>query len=76
LINSPLSRGDLTPDIELAKFIEAKKDDSAIRELIDNLSNKNKNVQYDCIKVLYEIGEINPSRIEPYSKEFIKPAPE
>ena len=68
---SSLNRRDETPNIELAKAIAAKKDDSAIRELIDHLSNKNKNIQNDCIKVLYEIGEINPTLIAPYSKEFI-----
>jgi hypothetical protein len=69
---SSLNRRDETPNVDLAKKIAAKKDNSAIRELIDNLSNKNKNIQNDCIKVLYEIGEINASLIAPYSKEFIK----
>jgi hypothetical protein len=28
-----------------------------IKELVDNLNNKDKNIQSDCIKVLYEIGQ-------------------
>lgn len=68
---SALNRRDEVPNIELAKQIAVKKDSAAIQELINNLSNKNKNIQNDCIKVLYEIGEINPSLIAQYSKEFI-----
>lgn len=68
---SSLNRRDALPNQELAKQIAAKKDKNAVQELIDNLSNKSKDIQNDCIKVLYEIGEINPSLIAPYAKEFI-----
>jgi len=59
---SAFGRRDETPNIDLAKQIAAKKNTSAIAELVDNLSNKNKDIQNDCIKVLYEIGEINTLR--------------
>lgn len=68
---SSLHRRDELPNQELAKQIAAKKDKTAVRELVDNLSNKNKDIQNDCIKVLYEIGEINPSLISSYHKEFL-----
>jgi hypothetical protein len=68
---SSLNRRDEIPNIELAKQIAAKKDKSAVQELIDSLSNKSKDIQNDCIKVLYEIGEINPALIARYSREFI-----
>ena len=68
---SSLNRRDEVPNQELAKQIAAKKNTNAIQELIDNLSGKNRTIQNDCIKVLYEIGEINPSLISPYSKDFI-----
>ncbi len=42
-----------------------------IKELVDNLKHKDKNIQSDCIKVLYEIGENGaPQLIAPYLKEF------
>lgn len=68
---SSLDRRDEMPNQELAKQIAAKKDKKAVQELVDNLSNKSKDIQNDCIKVLYEIGEINPSLISDYAKEFI-----
>ena len=68
---SSLNRRDEVPNQELAKQIAAKKDKKAVQELIDNLHNKSKDIQNDCIKVLYEIGDINPSLISDYAKEFI-----
>jgi hypothetical protein len=54
--------------IELAK--SKNKDD--IKELIDNLSNQDLNIRNDCIKVVYEIGFIDPSLINGYAEVFIK----
>jgi hypothetical protein len=68
---SVLGRRDETPNMSLAKQVAAKKDKAAIREHVDNLFNKRKDIQNDCIKVLYEIGEIDPSLIAQYSKEFV-----
>lgn len=68
---SSLDRRDEVPNQELAKQIATKKDKKAVKELIDNLNNKSKDIQNDCIKVLYEVGEINPSLISDYAKEFI-----
>ncbi len=66
-----LNRRDEIPNQELAKQIAAQKDQTAIKELIANLNNKNKGIQSDCIKVLYEIGTQNPKLITPYAAEFI-----
>lgn len=66
-----LDRRDEVPNQVLAKQIATKKDKIAVHELIDNLNNKNKDIQNDCIKVLYEIGEITPSLISDYAKVFI-----
>jgi hypothetical protein len=66
-----LNRRDEEPNILLAKQIANKKDKNAIEELIELLNHKNKNIQHDAIKVLYEAGEINPSLFSPYIKEFI-----
>jgi hypothetical protein len=59
------------PNKELAKELAGTGDSKAIKELVDNLKNKDKNIQSDCIKVLYELGEIRPQLISGYAKEFI-----
>ena len=69
---SSLNRRDEVPNQELAKQIVAKGDKKAIQELIDNLGNKSKDIQNDCIKVLYEIGERKPSLIADHAKKFIE----
>lgn len=66
-----LGRRDEVPNQELAKQIAAEKDIAAVKELIENLKNKNKDIQNDCIKVLYETGEINPTLIAGYVKDFV-----
>ena len=66
-----LNRRDEKPNQELAKQIAAKNDKKVVKELIDNLNNKNKDIQNDCIKVLYEIGERKPALIAGYVKEFV-----
>jgi hypothetical protein len=66
-----LNRRDEIPNQELAKQILTKKDTAGIKELIENLNNKNKNIQNDCIKVLYEIGELKPALIAEYLNDFI-----
>lgn len=65
-----LGRRDEVPNQELAEQIVAANDAAAVKELIENLSNKDKNIQSDCIKVLYEIGGRNAKMIAGYHKEF------
>lgn len=68
---SSLGHRDEEPNIELAVRITEECDVTAVSELIDNLSSKNKNVQNDCIKVLYEIGERNPILLKEYMNVFL-----
>jgi hypothetical protein len=68
---SSLGHRDEGPNQKLAKEIASKKDKKAIQELVALLSNKNKDIQNDCIKVLYEIGELQPALISKYAKEFL-----
>lgn len=68
---SSLNRRDEVPNTELAKQIAAKPDKKAVKELVEHLSDKNKDIQNDCIKVLYEIGERKPALIAPYLEDFI-----
>lgn len=67
---SSLKRRDEEPNIELAIQVADQNDESAVKELIENLTSKNKNIQNDCIKVLYEIGDRQPLLISDYTNEF------
>lgn len=67
-----LNRRDEVPNQILAQEISDHDDKKGVKELIDNLSNKSKDIQNDCIKVLYEIGERKPDLIAGYTNEFIK----
>ena len=67
-----LNRRDEVPNEELAHDLAARKDKAGIREIAENLWNKNKNVQADCIKVLYEVGCIEPVLIANYAEDFVK----
>ena len=58
-------------EVELAKVIAEKEDKNAIKELVENLKNKNKKIQSDCIKVLYETSYMKPNLIEDYYKDFL-----
>ncbi|RJE88736.1 hypothetical protein D3P07_12170 [Paenibacillus sp. 1011MAR3C5] len=66
-----LNRKDEGPNQELAQYIADIEDREAVRELMDHLTNKDKDIQSDCIKVLYEIGNRKPSLVAGYSKEFL-----
>lgn len=59
------------PNIELAKEIAKKKDKKAVADLIALLGNKNKDIQNDAVKVLYETGERDPALIAGYLKSFL-----
>lgn len=59
------------PNKELASVIIQAKDTKSIEELVGNLNHKNKNIQSDCIKVLYEIGEQKPELIAAYDQVFL-----
>ena len=67
-----LGHRDEVPNQELARDLAAKKDKKGIREIAENLWNKDKNIQADCIKVLYEVGAIEPKLITDYAEDFVK----
>ncbi len=68
---STLNRRDQVPNQELAREISRASDKKAIKELVDNLANESKHIQNDCIKVLYEIGELKPALIADYADNFL-----
>ncbi len=65
-------RRDEAPNQELARELASARDRDGICEIAENLRNKNKDIQADCIKVLYEIGYIDPSLIAEYAEEFVR----
>jgi hypothetical protein len=66
------NRRDEGPNQELARDLAQKKDREGIREIAENLWNKDRNVQSDCLKVLYEIGYIDPRLIAGYVADFLR----
>ncbi len=58
-------------NIALAKEIASTENHQAIKELVENLNNKDKKIQSDCIKVLYETGYIKPMLIAGYYTDFM-----
>jgi hypothetical protein len=67
-----LNRRDEIPNQELARQLADSRDRDGICEIAENLSNHNKNIQADCIKVLYEIGYIDPALIAEYAEDFVR----
>jgi hypothetical protein len=65
------NRRDEVPNQELAKELAETKNADGIREIATNLTNKNKNVRSDCLKVLYEIGYLDPGLISDYWSDFL-----
>jgi hypothetical protein len=68
---SSLGRNDEQPNIELAVKIASTGNKTAIGILVKNLSNRDKNIQSDCIKVLYETGYRNPELLADNAADFL-----
>ncbi len=69
---SASNRKDDVPNQILAKEIAEIRDSTAIQELVANLFHPDKAIQSDCIKVLYEVGSLQPDLIAPYTAEFVR----
>jgi len=69
---SSLGHRDEVPNQELAHELVARKDQAGIREIAENLWNKDRNIQADCIKVLYEVGTLEPKLIADYAEDFVR----
>jgi hypothetical protein len=65
------NRRDEVPNQDLAKELAETKNADGIREIAANLTHKNKNVRSDCLKVLYEIGYLDPGLISGYWSDFL-----
>jgi hypothetical protein len=71
-ISSSLGVRNAKPDQELARDLAASKDRKGIQEIAENLRNEDQRVASDCIKVLYEIGYIDPALIRKYVGDFLE----
>jgi hypothetical protein len=66
-----LGRRDEIPNQALARDLAQRRDAAGIREIVAGLTHKDKNIQADCIKVLYEVGAIDPALIAEYAADFL-----
>lgn len=71
-LSSALGQKGNAANIALANKIAGVKNYKAIKELVENLKNKDKKIQADCIKTLYEIAYIKPELISDYHSEFLE----
>ena len=69
---SAQGRKDEEPNKELARELIAKNDIDGIREVAENLRNKDKRIQTDCLSVLEQVGLYKPELIEDYVASFIE----
>lgn len=63
---------DEVPNQELARELVETQNRDGLREIAENLWSKNKNIQADCIKVLYEAGYLAPELVADYAGDFLK----
>lgn len=71
-IASRIGCNDDTPNIRLAAQLAEKKDTAGIAEIVAGLDDGSDAVKSDCIKVLYEIGYLDPALIVPYAPTFVR----
>jgi len=65
------NRRDEIPNQELAQQLAQADNRQGIREIAENLSNRNPNVRADCLKVLYEVGYIEPGLIAEHVESIL-----
>ncbi len=68
---SALGRKDEQPNIDLAVKIVDSNDTLSIKELVNVALQSKKAMQYDSIKVLYEIAQRLPKLVSPYIAELL-----
>jgi hypothetical protein len=65
------NRNDEELNIKLAEKLVKLKNITDIQEIVHGLDDKEKQINNDCIKVLYEIGYRSPDLIIPYIDVFL-----
>jgi hypothetical protein len=63
---------DEVPNQLLARELAETRNTAGLMEIAAHLWDKNKNIQSDCLKVLYETGYIDPHLIADFTGEFLK----
>jgi len=66
------NRRDEVPNQELAAKLARTRNKRGIAEIAENLRNENAEVQADCLKVLYEVGYIDPSLVSGCVDQFLQ----
>jgi hypothetical protein len=66
------NRRDEVPNQELARELVETQNREGLREIAENLWSKDKNIQADCIKVLYEAGTLAPELVADFAGDFLK----
>lgn len=69
---SVLGGGDQNPDQDLAFRLAVANDKQAVEELAEQLNHSEKESQRACIRLLLEIGAINPELIAPLAPVFLE----
>ena len=69
---SSQGRRDDIPNQQLAKELAQARDKQGVREIAEHLADDHPRVRSDCIKVLYEIGYLDPALIAGYTDRFLK----
>ncbi len=64
-------RRDEILNIQLAKELAKTKNQDNIQILVEACFSERKEIQHDAIKVLYEIGALEPQLIQPYTSQFV-----
>lgn len=64
-------RRDEVPNQELARELARGKDAEGIAEIAAHLADRNRSIASDCLKVLYEIGYLEPSLIAPHTGDLL-----
>ncbi|MDD3137522.1 MAG: hypothetical protein PHX08_00935, partial [Lachnospiraceae bacterium] len=71
-VASNLGKNDEQPNIELAERLSKNENPVEIKEIVEGLKSKEKEVENDCIKVLYEVGRRKPYLIAEYVETFLE----
>lgn len=69
---SNLEKNDEQPNIELVEKLCKNENPEEIKEIVEGLKSKEKEVENDCIKVLYEVGRRKPYLIAEYVETFLE----
>jgi hypothetical protein len=65
-------RKDEALNQELARALARDNDRQSIKEIAENIWNKDKNIQSDCIGIMEYLGHVDPELIEDYVLDFLK----